>query len=254
MIRCAGFALGLAQVGKKAPKFSRELLDWRRRQTILAKQRKYAEAEKIKRIADEMEAREKAKMDEGRLALFQQREAKFRQQQQSELTALLKRIDGRRKEHLKQRALDSKRCVRPHSDAYGSVCECISLLARAVGLYGVLSRPARPRLLQRNRNVQCVLESKQGVELNRRKLELKAELTVGGGGDIHSLMRSYPNARQVRGGADGAILSAKAGSDSGPGSPDAKAATGFSGTGGDGGGYEETFDEDDGGKTGEVPA
>lgn len=47
---------------------------------------------------------------------------------QSELQALLKRIDARRKEHIKQRNLDSK------------------------------------RLLQRNRNVQTVLESKQNVE------------------------------------------------------------------------------------------
>eukprot|EP00904_Undaria_pinnatifida_P006095 jgi/Undpi1/2615/HiC_scaffold_13.g05994.m1 len=46
----------------------------------------------------------------------------------SELQALLKRIDARRKEHIKQRNLDSK------------------------------------RLLQRNRNVQTVLESKQNVE------------------------------------------------------------------------------------------
>lgn len=99
---------------KRPPKFSRELLDWRQRQLMLAKQRKYAEAEKIKRIADEMERRERQKLDDGRLQMFQQKEAKFRQQQQSELAALLKRIDARRKEHIKQRALDSKR--------YGSRC------------------------------------------------------------------------------------------------------------------------------------
>lgn len=56
-----------------------------------------------------MERRERAKLDDSRLQAFQQKEAKFRAQQQSELSALLKRIDGRRKEHLKQRALDSKR-------------------------------------------------------------------------------------------------------------------------------------------------
>ena len=56
-----------------------------------------------------MERRERIKLDDGRLQNFQQKEAKFRQQQQAELAALLKRIDGRRKEHLKQRALDSKR-------------------------------------------------------------------------------------------------------------------------------------------------
>ena len=38
----------------KPPKFSRELLDWRRRQHLLAKQKNYAEAQKIKRIADLM--------------------------------------------------------------------------------------------------------------------------------------------------------------------------------------------------------
>lgn len=127
---------------KRPPKFSRELLDWRQRQLMLAKQKKYAEAEKIKRIADEMERRERQKLDDGRLQAFQQKEAKFRQQQQAELSALLKRIDGRRKEHLKQRALDSK------------------------------------RLLQRNRNVQAVLESKQVVESNRRKQDIKNALAA----------------------------------------------------------------------------
>lgn len=125
---------------KKAPKFSRELLDWRKRQTLLAKQRKYAEAQKIKRIADELEKRERLKMDEHRLQVFRQREQKFRQQQQAELAALLKRIDVRRREHLKQRELDTK------------------------------------RLLQRNRNVQAVLEQKHGLELTRRRQEIKASL------------------------------------------------------------------------------
>lgn len=56
---------------------------------------------------------------------------------QSELQALLKRIDARRKEHIKQRNLDSK------------------------------------RLLQRNRNVQTVLESKQNVEGQKLTEEIK---------------------------------------------------------------------------------
>jgi len=125
---------------KRPPKFSRELLDWRKRQQLLAKQRKYSEAQKIKRIADELEKRERLKMDEERLGVFQQREEKFRQQQQSELAALLKRIDVRRREHLKQRELDTK------------------------------------RLLQRNKNVQAVLEQKHALEVTRRKAEIKASL------------------------------------------------------------------------------
>jgi hypothetical protein len=73
--------------------------------------KKYSEAEKVKRVADELELRERSKIDEERLQIFQQKEAKFRAQQQAELAALLKRIDCRRREHLKQRELDSKRCV-----------------------------------------------------------------------------------------------------------------------------------------------
>lgn len=67
-------------------------------------------------------------------------QTQLRKQQQAELAALLKRIEGRRREHIKQRDQDSK------------------------------------RLLQRNRNVQAVLESKQGVECKRRLKEIKAEM------------------------------------------------------------------------------
>jgi len=53
---------------------------------------------------------------------------------------LLKRIEGRRKEHIKQRNLDSK------------------------------------RLLQRNRNVQAVLETKQNVESQKLFSEIKKNM------------------------------------------------------------------------------
>jgi hypothetical protein len=129
-----------SELTKRPPKFSRELLDWRKRQQLLAKQGKYAEAQKIKKVADELERRERMKMDEDNLRVFQQKEGKFRSQQQGEMSALLKRIDARRREHLKQRELDSK------------------------------------RLLQRNRNVQQVLENKQNVELNKVKTEIRSAL------------------------------------------------------------------------------
>ena len=58
---------------------------------------------------------------------------------------MLKRIEGRRREHIKQRNLDSK------------------------------------RLMQRNRNVQAVLESKQAVESNRIFAEIRKNLYQVGG-------------------------------------------------------------------------
>lgn len=79
-------------------------------------------------------------MEQSQAVVFARREAKYRLQQQSELQALLKRIEGRRKEHIKQRNLDSK------------------------------------RLLQRNRNVQAVLETKQNVESQKLFSEIKKNM------------------------------------------------------------------------------
>lgn len=124
----------------KPPKWSRELLEQRRKQHINARNKMYAEAQKLKKICDKVEERERREMEEGQALIFARREAKFRLQQQVELQALLKRIECRRKEHIKQRNLDSK------------------------------------RLLQRNRNVQAVLESKQSVETQRLFAEIKKHL------------------------------------------------------------------------------
>jgi hypothetical protein len=37
-------------VQEKPPKWSKELLEWRRRQHLLARQRNYAEAQKVKKV------------------------------------------------------------------------------------------------------------------------------------------------------------------------------------------------------------
>ena len=142
------------QMGERPPKWSRELLEWRRRQHMLARQKNYAEAQRLKKIADKMEDKEKLGVESETATLFARKEAKFRQQQQAELQALLKRIDARRKEHIKQRNLDSK------------------------------------RLMQRNRNVQAVLESKQAVESNRVFAEIRKTLTQVG--TIYSNGRACP--------------------------------------------------------------
>lgn len=125
----------------KPPKFSKELLEWRRRQHMLAKSAQYAEAQKIKKIADMMEKKERSRMDHSADSSFAAKEGKFRSRQQAELNALLKRIDVRRKEHLGQRNLDSK------------------------------------RLLQRNKNVQAVLVSKQSVEERAARQDIKDRLS-----------------------------------------------------------------------------
>ncbi|KAH8082132.1 hypothetical protein JL720_8659 [Aureococcus anophagefferens] len=129
-----------SEMAERPPKWSRELLEWRRRQHMLARQKNYAEAQRIKKIADKLEEKERRGCEQLTGSVFARKDAQFRQQQQAELQALLKRIDARRKEHIKQRTLDSK------------------------------------RLLQRNRNVQSVLESKQAAESNATFMEIKKNL------------------------------------------------------------------------------
>lgn len=138
------------ELASKPPKWSRELLDWRRRQHTMARSKHYAEAQKIRKVADLAEEKERRDMENAQAVVFARREAKFRQQQQSELQALLKRIEARRKEHVKQRDQDSK------------------------------------RLLQRNRNVQAVLESKQAVETQKLFAEIKKQLLHSTFTPLHS--------------------------------------------------------------------
>lgn len=125
--------------------------------------KKYADAQKLKRIADKAEQKEREDMEQSQAVVFARREAKYRLQQQSELQALLKRIEGRRKEHIKQRNLDSK------------------------------------RLLQRNRNVQAVLETKQNVESQKLFSDIKKNMknisTVGLNSSSHGGSMSKSNAQ-----------------------------------------------------------
>jgi hypothetical protein len=127
-------------LASKPPKWSKELLDQRRKQHINARNKNYTLAQKLKKQSDKTEERERREMEQAQAVIFARREAKFRMQQQTELQALLKRIECRRKEHIKQRNLDTK------------------------------------RLLQRNRNVQAVLESKQATECQKLFAEIKKTL------------------------------------------------------------------------------
>lgn len=138
-----------AELASKPPKWSKELLEWRRRQHILARGKSYKEAQRIKRVADKTEEKERVEMEQSQAINFARREAKFRQQQQAELQALLKRIEARRREHIKQRNTDTK------------------------------------RLLQRNRNVQSVLEAKQNLDTQRIFTDIKKNL-YGSTSDLHS--------------------------------------------------------------------
>ncbi|KAL0592537.1 hypothetical protein ABG067_000101 [Albugo candida] len=148
---------------ERTPKFSKELIDWRRRQYRLAQQKKYAEAQKIKQFVDGMEQYERTKLGGDCHTGHSKKEAKLRQQHQAELQALCKRIEAKRTEHLNQRAVDSK------------------------------------RLLQRNRNVQTALESRQIVEATKKLHDLK-NTYVSRNRSTHTTTQNVipPEARVIR--------------------------------------------------------
>ena len=83
----------------------------RQKQQVLAKQKSYEEAEKIKAKADQLESFEDEKNEAIVKKIIEAKEKKLRQQQQMALAALLKRIQRDRNEQIKHREMDSNRLV-----------------------------------------------------------------------------------------------------------------------------------------------
>jgi len=95
----------------RTPKWSRELLNLRKIQDTLAKQKKYAEAAKTKAQADAIEAKEteawRVKRD-GKIATL---EEQFASKQEMEMGGLLKRISSGREEQKQARKTELERLL-----------------------------------------------------------------------------------------------------------------------------------------------
>jgi len=99
-------------LGKQAkPKWSRELLNLRKIQEHLAKQKDYTEAHKMKLKSDQLEKWELEKWRNLKQQEMFQREAKFKHRQEQEMLALQKRIQTGREEQKKQRQVDLERLL-----------------------------------------------------------------------------------------------------------------------------------------------
>ena len=91
------------------PKFSTELLNYRKIQEHLAKAKDYNQAHKMKIKADNLETHEKEKWFEHKQQEMSQQENKFKQGKLQELTALQKRIQTGKEELKKQRHVELER-------------------------------------------------------------------------------------------------------------------------------------------------
>ena len=115
------------------PKASKELLDLRRKQVMVAKQGDYADAQKLKTRADALEAEEAERHGREAEQHALLAEVKFMRRQEQELNALRKRIQTGAEEQRHARELDLE------------------------------------RLLQRYQNVKSELEAQQTAERHRQK-------------------------------------------------------------------------------------
>ena len=93
------------------PKYSTELLNYRKIEEHLAKAKDYTQAHKIKGKADALEAVETEKWIRCKQNEMQRQENQFKNTKQQELTALQKRIQAGREENKKQRHVELERYV-----------------------------------------------------------------------------------------------------------------------------------------------
>ena len=114
-------SLGI-EVIPQPPLLQRKCKNWREKQIMFAKQKRYSEAQAIKVISDALEEEEYLSQN---LNSKRRSIVKLKQQQDAEMHALLTKIKSLRLEHTKRRTLDSK------------------------------------KLLQRNKNIRAKQESKQ---------------------------------------------------------------------------------------------
>merc|ERR1719510_1396299 len=95
----------------RTPRWSKDLLNLRKIQETLAKQKKYAEAEKTKLQADRVEVQEHAMWKAKREAKIQSLETQFLHKQQLEMGGLLKRIQSGREEQKQARKSELERLL-----------------------------------------------------------------------------------------------------------------------------------------------
>merc|ERR1719174_272031 len=95
----------------RTPRWSRDLLNLRKIQETLAKQKKYAEAGKSKVHADSLEAKEHAMWKAKREARIAALEEQFLHKQQLEMGGLLKRIQSGREEQKQARKGELERLL-----------------------------------------------------------------------------------------------------------------------------------------------
>lgn len=102
-------------------KRSTELLNMRKIQQNLAKQKNYQEAHQVQQRANEMEEQERNSYLETRHKKILAAEAKLMQKQQNEMNALRKKLEGRMNERLKLREVEHNKILQSYENSKKSI-------------------------------------------------------------------------------------------------------------------------------------
>ncbi len=109
------------ELHSKPPKWSRDLMDWRKRESIMADRKLYREAQQIKLVSDALEEEERINMNSNFESSLQKKERSLKKQQLAELEALEKRIEAKRRENKKLREVDSGRLLQRNKNIVAAI-------------------------------------------------------------------------------------------------------------------------------------
>jgi hypothetical protein len=128
----------------RTPRWSKDLLNLRRIQEILAKQKKYAEAEKTKLQADRVESEEHRMWKVKREAKIESLEKQFLHKQQLEMGGLLKRIQSGREEQKQARKGELERLLQRYQNVKSQLESQQKIIQQRVERFPLTSGPQRP--------------------------------------------------------------------------------------------------------------
>mmetsp|Transcript_22262 Transcript_22262/g.41001 ORF Transcript_22262/g.41001 Transcript_22262/m.41001 type:complete len:272 (+) Transcript_22262:109-924(+) len=137
------------EVEPRTPRWSRDLLNLRKIQETLAKQKKYAEASKTKEHADRLEEKELAAWKAKREAKIAALEEQFLHKQQLEMGGLLKRIQSGREEQKQARKAELERLLQRYHNVKSQLGSQQKIIQQRVEKYPLTASVGNLSLMQR---------------------------------------------------------------------------------------------------------
>ena len=134
------------------PKFSSDILNMRRVQNSLAKQNNFAEAHRIQKAADDLEANELVKLTSAWELKLQRQEDLFQAKQESELLALVKRVQTGQEEQNKVRKTEYDRLLQRYVNLKIELDKTHTKNRKALGLGDLGKSLESPLLSARSQN------------------------------------------------------------------------------------------------------